>query len=41
MELILSFIAIPEEAAKQQARPKNINSTVVVHQQSQSQKLYG
>ena len=40
MELILSFIAIPSEAAKQQALQKNTNSTVVVHQQFQSQKLY-
>jgi hypothetical protein len=39
MELILSFIAIPEEAAKQQARQKNTTSTVVVHQPTQSQKL--
>jgi hypothetical protein len=38
MELIQSFIAISEAAAKQQAGKKNVVSTVDTHQQSQSQE---
>jgi hypothetical protein len=38
MELIQSFIAISEAAAKQQAGKKNVVSTVETHQQSQSQE---
>ena len=39
MELIQSFIAIAEAAAKQQTLQKNANSTVAVYQAAQSQEL--
>jgi hypothetical protein len=39
MELIQSFIAIPEAAAKQQALQKNTNSTVEAYQATQSPEL--
>ena len=39
MELIESFIAIAEAAAKQQALQKNTNSTVAAYQGTQSQEL--
>lgn len=38
MDLIQSFIAIPEAAAKQQALQNNANCIMGVHQQSQSQE---
>jgi hypothetical protein len=37
MELILSFIAIPEAAAQQQALQINASPTVEAHQLTQSQ----
>ena len=38
MELILSFIAIPEAAARKQALQINAASTVEAHQLTQSQE---
>jgi hypothetical protein len=39
MELIQSFIAIPEAAVKQQVQQQNLASSVEAHQPTQSQEL--